>query len=101
MSRMLHTLLQLDILHHLVTVIAAVLAICFLIQMILSWVLQGRENKLSRFFHNITGPIWEPLDRIIPRVSIGGMPISIGFLVGWWSIGAVALLVSQALPPGW
>ncbi len=94
-------LLSLSPAHVLVTVLAGVLVLCLIIQFVLTLILQGRENRFSRFFSNITGPILDPLDRIIPSITIGGLSFRISWLFGWWAINIVAALLIQSLPSGW
>ncbi|HEX9058506.1 MAG TPA: YggT family protein [Ktedonobacterales bacterium] len=98
---MLERIQQLGILHGVVTVLSMGLIICLFVQAILSWVLQGRDNRVSRFLGKVTGPIVEPLDRLLPQVSIGGMRVSIGFIVAFWAVWAVGILLEQALPLNW
>ncbi len=100
-SRLLFQLSEANILHTLVTVLVDGLILCLLVQFILSWVLRGQENRFTRFFTNVTAPIVAPLNRLIPPISLGGVSLSLGFIVGWWAIWAVGALVTQALPPGW
>ena len=87
--------------HTFITLLEWGLIICLLAQMILSWVLRGDENKFSRFFTNVTAPMLRPLERVIPSIYLGGISLSIAFLVLWWAILVAAALLSQALPAGW
>lgn len=101
MNAFLQSLGNLHILHTTVTILMYALILCFIIQFLLSMILQGRDNKIVRFFSNVTGPMSDPLDRILPPLSLGGISIRIGFIVAWWSVTIAAALVMQALPAGW
>jgi uncharacterized protein YggT (Ycf19 family) len=97
----LHALAQANILHFAVGILVKGLVICLLVRVLLSWVLRGQENGVTRFFNNVTAPLVAPFERLIPPISIGGISFSIGFIVAWWSTVAVGALLSQALPAGW
>src|SRR5690348_16275502 len=92
---------QASILHFAVQLLVRALIICLLIRMILSWVLRGQENGFSRFMNNLTDPLVRPFDRVLPPVAVGGVSLSLGFIVAWFAVGAVGALVLQALPQGW
>jgi uncharacterized protein YggT (Ycf19 family) len=92
---------QASILHRVVSLLVGALIICLLIRMILSWVLRGQENGFSRFMNNVTDPLVRPFDRVLPPIAVGGMSLSIGFIVAWFAVVAVGALVAQALPQGW
>ncbi len=91
----------LNIAHLLITILAYGLILCLLIQFIMSMILQGRDNRFTSFLAKITGPILDPLNRVIPSVTIGGLSFRISWLFGWWAIQIVAALLIQALPSGW
>jgi uncharacterized protein YggT (Ycf19 family) len=97
----LHGLLSLNIAHLLITVLVDVLILCFIVRFILSMILQGRENRFTRFFANVTGPVVDPLDRVIPAITVGGLSFRISWLFGWWATALAGALLNQALPPGW
>ena len=101
MNAFLQRLSELNLLHTTITILMYALILCFLIQFLLSMILQGRDNKIVRFFTNVTGPMSDPLDRILPPLSLGGISIRIGFIVAWWGVTIAAVLVQQALPMGW
>ena len=101
MSAVLKTLSGLGLAHGLITLLEGVLIICLIVQFLLSLVLRGQENRFTRFFANVTGPVLAPLERIIPRITLGGVQFSVAFIFAWWAIVAVALLLRQALPAGW
>ncbi|HEY7781136.1 MAG TPA: YggT family protein [Ktedonobacterales bacterium] len=92
---------HMNLAHTFITLLEGALIICLIVQMIFSWILRGDENRFSRFFTNVTGPMLRPLERVIPPVYLGSLPVSIAFLVLWWAIIMAAALLSQALPPGW
>jgi uncharacterized protein YggT (Ycf19 family) len=93
--------LRLNLMHVIITVLVDLLILCLIVQMILSWVMQGRENRFTRILANVTGPVLAPLERIIPRITIGGLQFSIAFLFAWWAVAIVGALLNQALPVGW
>ncbi|HEY7983413.1 MAG TPA: YggT family protein [Ktedonobacterales bacterium] len=97
----LAALAQADILHIVITLLSRALIICLLIRMILSWILRGQENGFSRFFNNLTDPMVRPFDKVLPPIAIGGVSLSLGFIVAWFAVIMVAALLNQALPPGW
>ena len=101
MSAFLQGLGDLHLLHTIIIILEYALILCFIVQFLLSWILQGRDNKITRFFRNVTGPMTDPLDRILPPISLGGISFRIGFIVAWWSVTIAALLVLQALPANW
>ena len=90
-----------NILHFTIGLLVRALIICLLIRMILSWVLRGQENGFSRFMNNLTDPVVRPFDRVLPPIAIGGVSLSIGFIVAWFAIVMVGALLGQALPQGW
>lgn len=101
MPATLNTLLGMNILHTILKILVEGLILCLIVQFIISWIPRAQESKFGRIITNITAPLVSPLDRLIPPISIGGMSISLGFLLAWWSILAVAALLGQALPTGW
>lgn len=92
---------QASILHFVIKVLSQVLIICLLIRMVLSWILRGQENGFSRFMNNLTDPVVRPFDKVLPPIAIGGVSLSLGFIVAWFAIIMVAALLGQALPQGW
>jgi uncharacterized protein YggT (Ycf19 family) len=94
-------LAQAQILHFAIGLLVRALIICLLIRMILSWVLRGQENGFSRFMNNLTDPLVRPFDRVLPPIAVGGVSLSIGFIVAWFAVVAVGALLNQALPTGW
>ena len=101
MLTVLKTLAGLNLMHVLITVLVDLLILCLIVQMILSWVMQGRDNRFTRILANVTGPVLAPLERIIPRITIGGLQFSIAFLFAWWAVAIAGALLNQALPSGW
>lgn len=86
-----------DIAHTVVQLFFAFLIIAFLAQMVLSWIPQLSGSPFSRFVNRITGPIIDPLDRIIPPIGI----FRISFLVAFWALLFVRGLFLTALPANW
>lgn len=101
MLTVLKTLAGLNLMHVVITVLVDLLILCFILRFILSMVLQGRENRFTRFFANVTGPVVDPLDRVIPAITIGGLSIRISWLFGWWAVWIAGVLLNQALPLNW
>jgi uncharacterized protein YggT (Ycf19 family) len=94
-------LAQLSLAHLVITLVGGALILCLIVRMVMSLVLQGRENQFSLFFARVTGPILDPLDRLIPAISLGGISFRISWLFAWWAITIVSALLYQALPAGW
>src|SRR5260370_26598347 len=69
----LQSLAQANILHFAVGILVKGLVICLLVRVLLSWVLRGQENGVTRFFNNVTAPLVAPFERLIPPISIGGV----------------------------
>lgn len=101
MPPILNTLLGLNILHTVLRILVEGLILCFIVQFIVFWIPRAQESKFGRIISNITGPLVSPLDRLIPPISIGGMSLSIGFILAWWAIIAVGTLLGQSLPTNW
>lgn len=101
MPAVLHTLGQLNIAHVTVQVLRAALFVAFIVQMILSFVVRDQDSRFMRFVSNITGPLVNPFDRIIPPLTIGGLSLSLGFIAGWFALTLGSVLLLQALPVGW
>ncbi|HEV2235858.1 MAG TPA: YggT family protein [Ktedonobacterales bacterium] len=97
----LEALAEASILHFVIALLSRALIICLLIRMVLSWILRGQENGFSRFFNNVTDPVVRPFDKVLPPIAIGGVSLSLGFIVAWFAVIMVAALLSQALPQGW
>lgn len=80
------------------------LILCLFIRMILSWLpMLPESNRFVRFFINITGPIYDPIVRIMPRMAIGmfDMGATIAFFFVWWGLGVIQFLAFTALPLTW
>jgi uncharacterized protein YggT (Ycf19 family) len=101
MNGALQRVLQMNILHTIIPILAGALVVMLLVYAIVSWIPQWREGKIGSFMADLASPIIGPLDRLIPPINLGGLRFPIGFFVGWWAIGIVAVLIVQALPTGW
>lgn len=101
MNPVLQHLLSLNILHIVVGFLATLLIVMLFVYAIISWIPQWRDGKIGQFMTDLASPIIGPIDRVIPPINLGGLRIPIGFFVGWWAIGIMAALITQALPAGW
>lgn len=104
----LQTLGTLGIAHIFISLFFGFLIACFLVRLILSWLSMAIPalspgHPLVRFFDNITGPLYDPLYKMIPRGSTGAFDIAgiIAFIFAWWALGVMGALIAAALPAGW
>lgn len=100
----LQTLGSQNLLHYFVTIIFGFLIICMFIRFILSWLpMLPPGNPFVRFFTLITGPFYDPIYRVLPRMSVSVLDLraSIAFLFSWWALTALSALLVTAIPYGW
>lgn len=86
-----------SILHLAVTLFFGSLILCFFLAWILSFLPMAQGNAFVRFVNMVIRPVYEPLDRRIPRIGV----ISVSFLVAFWGLYFVMQLILAALPPNW
>jgi uncharacterized protein YggT (Ycf19 family) len=96
---------SLGLLHLFTTLLFWFLTLCFVARMILSWLpMLSPANPFVRFFINITAPLYDPIYRVLPRLSAGMFDLraTIAFIFSWWAVYVLLIaLVSPALPPTW
>lgn len=104
----LQTLGTLGIAHIFIRLFFGFLIVCFFVRMILSWLAMAIPalspgHPLVRFFDIITGPLYDPLYKLIPKGSTGAFDMAgiIAFIFAWWALGVMDALLSMALPAGW
>lgn len=109
MMAFLHTLGTLQLLHIFLRVVIYFLIFCFFARMILSWLAMAipslsPSNPFVRFFNNITGPLYDPLYRVLPGSSMAGafdIRGTIAFIFSWWGLTVLDILLSNAIPAMW
>ncbi len=94
---------NLGLLHTLISVFFAVLVLCLIVRMVLSWLPFPPGNPITLFFLRITDPIIEPVRRRLPTMSVGPVDISstVAFIFTWWALGILGALLVSALPYNW
>ena len=100
----LQTLGSLDLLHLFVTFLFGFLIICMFVRVILSWLpMLSPGNPIVRFFTNITGPLYDPIYRVLPRMSISMLDLraTIAFIFSWWALTVLEGLILSAIPFRW
>lgn len=104
----LQTLATLEIAHTFVRLFFGFLIVCFFVRMILSWLSMAIPalspgHPLVRFFDVMTGPLYDPLYKMIPKGNMGAFDMAgiIAFIFAWWGLGVMGALISFALPAGW
>lgn len=100
----LQSLAAMGIAHLLIALLFGFMIICLLIRAILSFFpMLSPANPFVRFFINIVGPVYDPLYRVLPRVSLSFLDLSgtIAFIFAWWALAVMESLIFSALPPTW
>ncbi|HET9109971.1 MAG TPA: YggT family protein [Ktedonobacterales bacterium] len=104
----LQTLGTMGLLHLFIKLFFGFLILSFFARMILSWLSMAipslsPANPLVRFFDVITGPLYDPLYRILPSSSMGAFDLRgiIAFIFSWWALGLVSTLLSISIPAAW
>lgn len=100
----LQTLGSLGLLHLLITLLFGFLIICYIARMILSWLpMLSPANPFVRFFTGITSPLIDPIQRILPRMTVGMFDIgsAIAFIFSWWAVFVLEFMIISALPSTW
>ena len=100
----LNYLASLGVAHLIVIVLFDFLILCLFIRMLLTWLpMLSPANPFVRFFTNIVGPVYDPVYRLLPRVSVSMFDLSatIAFFFSWWALAILERLVIMALPLTW
>jgi uncharacterized protein YggT (Ycf19 family) len=102
------TLATMGLLHLFIKLFFGFLILSFFARMILSWLAMAipslnPANPFVRFFDYITGPLYDPLYRVLPSSSAGAFDLRgiIAFIFSWWALGVMSSLLSIAIPPTW
>ncbi len=93
-----------SLLHWFISILFGLLIIFMFIRVILSWLpMLPPGNPFVRFFTNITGPVYDPIYRALPRMSVSMFDLrsTISFFFSWWALMIIEKLVSSAIPPTW
>lgn len=104
----LQTLATLGLVHLFIRLFFGFLILCFFARMILSWLAMAIPSlspghPLVRFFDVMTGPLYDPLYRIVPKGSMGAFDLAgiIAFIFSWWALGVLSAMLTFAIPAGW
>ncbi|HZC04627.1 MAG TPA: YggT family protein [Ktedonobacterales bacterium] len=104
----LQTLATMGLLHLFIKLFFGFLILSFFARMILSWLSMAipalsPANPFVRFFDVITGPLYDPLYRILPSSSMGAFDLRgiVAFIFSWWALGVISSLLSIAIPAAW
>src|SRR5579859_4680197 len=100
----LQSLGSLGLLHLFIPLFFGFLIISLFVRVILSWLpMLSPGNPFVRFFTNITGPIYDPLYRVLPRMSISMLDLraTITLIFTWWGLMVLEQLVLSAIPGTW
>ncbi len=59
--------------------------------------------RAYNFVTKATDPLLEPLQRRMPRMSVGMFDIgaTVAFIFTWWALGIVTGFILYSLPDGW
>ena len=100
----LQSLGSLGLLHLFITLLFSFLIISLFVRVILSWLpMLTPGNPFVRFFTNVTGPIYDPVYRVLPRMSISMLDLraTITLIFSWWALMVLERLVTSAIPGTW
>ena len=100
----LQSLGSLGLLHLFITLLFSFLIISLFVRVILSWLpMLTPGNPFVRFFTNITGPIYDPVYRVLPRMSISMLDLraTITLIFSWWALMVLERLILSAIPVTW
>jgi YggT family protein len=90
-------LLQLNIIHGLVSYGISFIILAMLVRAIASWFGLDERIGIIRFLARITDPFIAPLRRFVPPIGI----VDLSFLIAWFMLATLQMLLLQALPPAW
>jgi uncharacterized protein YggT (Ycf19 family) len=101
----LQALGSMNLLYWSVMILFDFLILSMIIRMLLSFLasMLSPANPFVRFFTNITGPLFDPINRLLPRISLGIFDVSsmIAFIFVFWALSMAQILALSAFPPGW
>ncbi len=90
-------------LHVIISIFFDLLIVCLIVRFIISWLPIGTENPIVRFFVNLTDPFIQPIQKRLPRMSVGMFDLSmtVAYVFAWWAVGIVSALIQTGLPAAW
>jgi uncharacterized protein YggT (Ycf19 family) len=100
----LQVLGSLGLLHLFIMLLFGFLIICLLVRVILSWLpMLSPGNPFVRFFTTITGPVYDPIYNLLPRVTLSMFDLraTIAIIFSWWALTVLEYLIVSALPATW
>jgi uncharacterized protein YggT (Ycf19 family) len=100
----LQSLGSLKLLHLFIPLLFGFLIISLFVRVILSWLpMLSPGNPFVRFFTNITGPIYDPIYRVLPRMTISMLDLraTITLIFSWWALTVLERLILGAIPFTW
>jgi uncharacterized protein YggT (Ycf19 family) len=104
----LQAIATMGLLHLFIKLFFGFLILSFFARMILSWLAMAipslsPANPFVRFFDHITGPLYDPLYRVLPSSSAGAFDLRgiVAFIFAWWALSVTSMLLSIAIPPAW
>lgn len=92
------------LLHLFISLLFGLLIIFMFIRVILSWLpMLPPGNPFVRFFTNVTGPLYDPIYRVLPRMSVSMFDLraTIAFIFSWWALTILEKLIVSAIPFTW
>lgn len=100
----LHYLASLGLVHLVIIILFDALILCLFIRAILSFFpMISPANRFVRFFTNVVGPVYDPVYRLLPRISVSMFDLSatVAFLFTWWALAILERLIVSSLPLTW
>lgn len=90
-------LLQLNVIHTIVSLGIDIIIFAMLIRAIASWFGMDERFAFIRFMARITDPFILPFRRIIKPIGM----LDLSYFVAWFMLLTLQILITQALPAGW
>lgn len=90
-------LLQLNIIHTIVSLGIDIIIFAMLIRAIASWFGMNERFAFIRFLARVTDPFILPFRRIIKPIGM----LDLSYFVAWFMLLTLQILITQALPAGW
>ncbi|MEO7000419.1 MAG: YggT family protein [Ktedonobacterales bacterium] len=85
----------------LIEIVFVVLWLCLIARMIFSWIgMQNGGNVVTRFLDMIIGPMYDPIRKRLPALSLGVLDISgtLVFFLLTWAFFLMAGFLQGAIP---
>ncbi len=90
-------LLQLNVIHTIVSLGIDIIIFAMLIRAIASWFGMDERFAFIRFLARVTDPFILPFRRIIKPIGM----LDLSYFVAWFMLLTLQILITQALPAGW